>query len=526
LRARTLLLTIGGVLAVAATAMAFALLVAIIYSGEDTFALAVSTVATAGSGIALWMLGKRWPDQRQPPSRVAFLVVTVGWMAMATAGAVPFYLYARLPRPIFSKSAQTGPHTGGIPITQCKPGEKKIGQEFCSFTNCFFESMSGFTTTGASIVSRGLWESPEKRSGLPHGILMWRAIIQWLGGMGIVLLALAIFPFLGIAGFSLYRAEVPGPTKEKLTPRLARTAMLLWAVYAGLTLAQIVLMWPVTGLYQAITHSFTTMATGGFSTLALSVGGFHNAYIEWIIIIFMFLAGANFALHAWALIRGKFSVYLHDSEFIAYGLATLVATSIVAYLISPAVSYPFRQSMFQIVSLVTTTGYASADFELWGNIAGANMVPFWIVLVMFMGGCAGSTGGGPKVMRWIIITKQVFRELFLYIHPKAVHPIHYCNHPVPNKVLQQISSFLIIYTFLFVLGTAIVAAGGYDLMTATTASISSLGNIGPGLGRVGPMDNYEHFPAFVKWSLSFLMIFGRLEVVTVFVILTPEYWRS
>ncbi|MBU1239711.1 hypothetical protein KKF84_04345, partial [Myxococcota bacterium] len=389
--ARTLLLSVGGVMGVASGGMLFALLTALFYGEEDLFALILATLTVAILGAVLWILGKRWPDKRQAPPKAAFMVVTVGWLVMSVVGALPYYYYARLPRPLFAAAGDQGTKTGGMVLTSCSAGEKKLGQEFCSFSNCLFESVSGFTTTGASIVSRGLWSSPGARGGLPHGILMWRAMSQWLGGMGIVLLAIALFPFLGIGGYSLYRAEVPGPTKEKLTPRLTRTAAILWMVYGGLTLLQIVLLAPVTGVYQAITHAFATMATGGFSPLGLSVGGFHSAYVEWVIIIFMFLAGANFALHAYVLLKGQFRVYAQNGEFMTYLLITLGVAVIVAFAIRFGTTSPFRDSLFQIVSLMTTTGFASVDFEAWPSIGGlARMAPFWVVLVMFIGGCAGS----------------------------------------------------------------------------------------------------------------------------------------
>ena len=350
IRARTLLLTVGGVLGVAAGGMLLALVTALMYGGEDIYALLVATVVTSLGGALSWTLGSKWRKKKRAPAKAAFLVVSVGWLVMSGVGAMPYWLYAHLPRPFNSARAQKGPHTGGLPITRCVSGERAIGYEFCSLTNCLFESVSGFTTTGASIVTVGLWERPGSHSGLPRGILMWRAVTQWLGGMGIVLLALALFPFLGIGGYSLYRAEVPGPTKEKLTPRLTSTAAILWAVYGALTLLQIVLLWPVTGLYQAITHAFTTMATGGFSTLGASVAGFKSPYVEWVIITFMFLAGANFALHAWAIIKGRFSIYMKNSEFVAYTMFTLIVASVIAYVIQHISISPFRDSLFQTVS--------------------------------------------------------------------------------------------------------------------------------------------------------------------------------
>ncbi len=496
---------------------------ALYYGEEDLFAHLAASLLTTALGALLHILSKSRSSERLHHKQ-AFAIVALGWFAAGFAGGVPYYFYAHLPRPFFADAP------GALPVPQCPRNDANPASDFCSYVDCVFESTSGFTTTGATIVVSGLWKTPEKREGLPHGILFWRALTHWLGGMGIVLLGLAVFPLLGVGGMDLYRAEVPGPTSDKLTPRVTETAKLLWGLYAALTLAEVVLLLPRMDLFQATTHAFATMATGGFSTLGESVGGFHDPYVEYVVTLFMFLAGANFALHYLAFVRLRFSVFVKNSEFVTYTLIILASSIIAAISLTGYSGWDaeeaFRKAVFQVTSIVTTTGFVSTDFEKWlAPASTVSLAGFILLVVMFIGGSAGSTGGGPKVSRYILMAKAAWRELLLLIHPKAALSVRYEGRPVRESIIRATVGFFFLYFLAFAVGSMVVAAYGYDQITSITTSIATLGNIGPGYGNVGAMDNYSHFPAVVKSILIVLMIMGRLEVYTVLVLLVPEFWR-
>ncbi len=428
-----------------------------------------------------------YPFLRNTPKNLGkkegYIVVTLVWILFSFFGSFPFYL------------------SGAIP----------------SFTDAFFETASGFTTTGASVLN--------DIEALSHGLLFWRSITQWLGGMGIIVMAVAILPLLGIGGMQLFTAEVPGPTPDKIHPRVKETAKRLWGIYIMLTAIETVLLM-IGGMsfFDAINHSFTTMATGGYSTKQASVAYFESPFIEYVISVFMFLAGMNFTLAFFA-IKLKFEKLIHNEEFKWYTsivlITTLVLTALIWFGQEISLEKAFRDSLFQVISIVTTTGYATYDYLQWSPI-----VIVIIFMLMFIGGSAGSTGGGPKVMRILLLLKNSHYEFKRMIHPKAVIPIRIDKRAVSPKIVAHVQAFIVVYFLIFVFGTFVMSAMNLNLETAMGAVIACLGNIGPGLGEVGPASNFAEIPDFGKWFLSFAMIVGRLELFTVLVLFTPFFWKK
>lgn len=418
-------------------------------------------------------------------TREGFAAVALSWFAMALIGTLPYLV------------------TGAID----------------GMTDAFFETAAGFTTTGSSVVV--------DPAALNHGILWWRAITQWMGGMGIIVLSIAILPLLGTGGLQLARAESPGPTPDRLTPRFRETAKRLWLVYFGLTTAEAaVLSLTDMSVFDAITHSFTTMSTGGFGTKAASLAAFDN-FAQWVVIIFMILAGASFALHYKALRFRDPLAYLRNAEFRLYGgILLAAATFIVVGTWSGAVGDTIREGVFTSVSLVTTTGYATADFGQW-----ASALQVLVVGLMFVGGMAGSTGGSVKVYRLGVLYQGSKADLRRLIHPRGVFVTRLGKDPVPDPIAESIQSFFLLYMFVFMTATLAftvfesIAGANLDLVTSASAVASALGNIGPGLAEVGPTSNYAALPAAGKWLLSFVMILGRLELFPVLLLFTRELWR-
>ena len=380
--------------------------------------------------------------------------------------------------------------------------------------DALFESMSGFTTTGATILVD--FEQ------LGRGMLFWRSMSQWLGGMGVITLFVAVLPRLAFGVRQLFFTEAPGPTGEKLTPHIRQTAAYLWQVYAGLTLAELVAL-SVAGmpLYDAVCHSMTTLAAGGFSPNPESIMGYQNAAVEWIICVFMFLAGANFALQYRALL-GRPGALLRDDEFKAY--ATIIgfaASGLAVFLWMQGGDASFRTALFQTLSVVTTTGYASVDFELWTDQA-----KVILLALMFIGGCAGSAAGGPKVLRHVLVGRYTLTELRRTLHPRGVLPVKLGGKVVSEEIMRAVLVFFLFYILMFAVCAALVISFGADIVTGLTATIATLGNIGPGLGQVGPMANYGHLHPVSKVVLTAAMWIGRLEVLTVLALLRWEVWRS
>ncbi|MFH0764982.1 MAG: potassium transporter TrkG, partial [Calditrichota bacterium] len=464
--------------------MALSIMVALAYEDGDALYLVTSALITAAGGGILFYVGRR---RRDISLRDGFAVVTIGWLMMAFFGALPFYLSGAMP----------------------------------DFADAFFESMSGFTTTGASILGP---HNPIES--LPHGILFWRSLTHWIGGMGIILLSLAILPLLGVGGMQLYRAEVPGPTKDKLTPRIRDTAEILWGVYVLFSLLETALLWwGGMNLFDAACHTFGTMATGGFSTRSDSVGAYQNPILEYIIIIFMFIAGTNFTLHYY-LFKGRVAQYWTSREFRLY-LAVAVGFTAVIFVILlfhnqvSGWEQGFRQALFHVVSILTTTGYGAADWEVWGGL-----VQVLMVTLMLFGGMAGSTGGGIKVVRAQIMFRQISLELRRLIHPQAILPLRIGERLVDDGIVRNVLSFILVYLLILLIATAALSSSGMDLVTSFGASLACLSNIGPGLGEVGATDHYGWMPAGSKWLLSFIMMLGRLEVFTVLILFSHNFWRK
>ncbi len=414
--------------------------------------------------------------------REGFAIVSFGWMAFGLFGALPYIISGQIPTAV----------------------------------DALFESVSGFTTTGATIL-------PEI-SRLTPSMLFWRSLTQWLGGMGIIVLTLAILPMLGVGGMQLFRAEVPGPTQDRLTPRIQDTAKLLWEVYFALTAALVILLavgemnW-----FEALCHGLTTMATGGFSTSDQSVGGWQSPWTHWVITLFMFLAGTNFSLH-YLLFRGKFRSLTRSEEFRVYVGINLTAIVVITACLLPDYDSPllaFQHTAFQVVSISTSTGFGTADYEQWPLFVQAV-----IMGLMLVGGMAGSTGGGMKVARVLLLVKHAGHQVFRLIHPRGIRILKLSGKAVNNDVIQSILGFGALYFFTAFLATAVMAADGTDLLTGASAAISALSNIGPGLGSVGPTENYAHLGTVTKLVLAWCMVLGRLELFTVLVLFFPSFWRK
>jgi trk system potassium uptake protein TrkH len=377
--------------------------------------------------------------------------------------------------------------------------------------------MSGFTTTGASILSN--------IELLPHGLLFWRSFTHWLGGMGIILLSLAILPVLGVGGMQLYKAEVPGPEHDKLKPRIKDTAKILWEVYLLITVIEIILLYLAgMDLFDSMCHTFGTMATGGFSTKNTSIGYYNNAWVDYIIIIFMIIAGINFSLHYKAL-RGNISIYGRDPEtkFFLYLISagSLVIIGNLYFSYDYSLSDGIQKGLFQTVSIITTTGYGTADYEQWGPSPQVILFIF-----MFLGGCAGSTGGGMKIMRSLVLLKFAINEVKRLIHPNAVLTIRIGQRTIPREIVGNIAGFFLIYIGIFIVGVICMSLLGLDVISSFGAVAACIGNIGPGLGSVGPTDNYAQIHQLGKWILSILMLIGRLEIYPVIIFLTPTFWKE
>ena len=382
--------------------------------------------------------------------------------------------------------------------------------------DALFESMSGLTTTGATVF--------RDFSVYGYAIFFWRSLTNWLGGMGVIALFVAILPRLAIGGREMFFAEASGPDDEKVAPQIRRTAALLWRLYAVLTVLQIIAL-VVVGmpLFDSICNTFGTIAAAGFSPNPLSIAGYQNPAAEWVIIVFMFLAGANFALQYRALITRNVKVFADDEELRAYASVVLIATALVAVAIwgSMGSGATIRTALFQVLSIITTTGFASVDFQLWNDQAKAILLG-----LMFVGGCAGSAGGGPKVVRHLLLARFTLQELRRTLHPRAILPVKFNGRVVPPAILQGVIVFFLFYMLTFAVCSAIVILLGADIVTGISATAATLGNVGPGFNQVGPMANFADLHPISRFVLTLAMWIGRLEVITVLVILRPEAWRS
>jgi trk system potassium uptake protein TrkH len=462
--------------------MLLPLVVSLAYKDGSTGALFYAMLITSGFGLLLFMAARRHSDTPLN-HRDGVAIVTLGWLAAGLVGAMPFLL------------------SGSI----------------VHFTDAYFESISGFTTTGASVLS--------DIENLPQGVLMWRSITQWFGGMGIIVLSIAILPFLGVGGMQLYKAEIPSPVVDKLKPRISDTAKTLWSLYIAITALEILLLlaggMPV---FEAVCHTFCTMPTGGFSPKNASIGHYNSPYFDGVIILFMLLAGINFSLH-YKLSRGDLRIFARDPEcrffLFLVGIFVVVVTLNIHGTVYDSLGKAFRYAFFQVSSIITTTGFVTADYDKWPPFS-QNL----LLLCMFLGAMAGSTGGGMKTMRIMLLAKHAYQEIFRIIHPHAIRTVKLGGKAVPPDILSSIWGFFILYLGLFVVAALIMASLGLDLISAFASVAACIFNVGPGLGLVGPMSNYLTLPLTGKWVLIFCMLLGRLEIYTVIVLLIPEYWRK
>ncbi len=474
--------------------MLVAALVSLVYQDGVTIELILSGLTTLVFGL-FGMLHHR-NHNKEMNKREGYIVVAFGWIVMSLSGAVPYLATSSIP----------------------------------NFTDAFFETMSGFTTTGASILN--------DIEALPKGVLFWRSLTHWIGGMGIIVLAVAILPLLGIGGMQLFAAEAPGPSADKLHPRITDTAKRLWLIYFGYTVAETLLL-SVAGMsfFDAINHSMSTLSTGGFSTKNASIAYWnHKPIIQYIIIVFMFLAGTNFVLSYFAF-KGKVKKIIHDEEFKLYFKFIAIFTIIAAILIyfrsdvsASSIAHPqvlgkgesaFRHALFQVLAIITTTGFVSADYTLW--------TPFLVVLffgLMFLGGSAGSTSGGVKVVRHLLLIKNGFLEFKRTLHPNAILPVRYNKKAISGDIVFNILGFFILYMIAFIVGALGFSMMQLDFESSIGIAASTLGNVGPALGDFGPVNNYSALPAIGKWWSAFLMLIGRLELFTVLILFTPFFWRN
>jgi trk system potassium uptake protein TrkH len=462
--------------------MVFPLLFGLYFQDGSVAPLLKSMVITVGSGLGLHVVF-RGTKSEMMSHREGMGVVALGWTAAGLFGALPYYL-------------------GGV---------------FPGFSDAFFESVSGFTTTGASALTQ--------IEMVPRGLLFWRSLTHWLGGMGIIVLSLAILPLLGIGGMQLYKAEVPGPVPDKLKPRIRDTAVVLWKVYVLFSAAEtLLLMLGGMDLFEALCHTFGTMATGGFSTRNASIGSYHSPYIDTVVIMFMLFAGINFSLH-YQCLKGDPLAFWRNSEFRFFigivAVFCLTVTFNVYHTVYETISEALQFGVFQVMSIITTTGYATADFEAWPPLS-QNILLF----CMFLGASAGSTGGGMKCLRIMLLLKHSYKQLFSLIHPHAVTQVKLGGRPVSDEVLHSIWGYFMLYLGLFVLCSFLLASMGVDVVTSFAAVAATIGNIGPGLGLVGPTDNYAHIPVLGKWLLILCMLLGRLEIYTIIILFVPEFWRK
>ncbi|HID36563.1 MAG TPA: potassium transporter [Ghiorsea sp.] len=443
----------------------------------DDFVLASLLVAMLGVLMMAWA----GSAPKQLSHKDGFLIVALAWVVLSLLGSAPFLT------------------TGVAP----------------SVIDALFESTSGLTTTGATILT-GL-------DHLPRSILFWRSMQEWLGGMGIIVLAVAVMPLLGVGGMQLFRAETPGPVKDKLTSRVTETAKVLWFIYLGITVVTGISLWLAgMGLFDAVNHAMTTVAIGGFSTHDASIGYYDSMWIRGLIVLFMILAGINFTLHFVALRKGfSITTYLRDEEFITYIKWLFFLIFVVGLVTLLSGNGTWDEVIFNTVAVATTTGFAVSDYGLWPQ--GAMML---LLMAMFVGACAGSTGGGMKVVRVLLLFRQGMREVRRLIHPHAVIHVKIGKQGVEGSVVQALWGFFVLYMVCFAVIAVLVAMTGVDMMTAISAAAAAITNTGPGFGAVGPASTYAGLPDMAKIVLMFGMILGRLEIFTFFVLLIPEFWRK
>lgn len=477
--------TMGALLLIEAVFMTMALFVSLWYGEADSGVFLLSTIITLLAGVIGLLVGRR--AESRMGEREGYVIVAMVWVVFSAFGLLPYYLSGQVP----------------------------------SLTDAWFESMSGFTTTGATII-------PDLEV-ITHGLLFWRSLTQWIGGMGIIVLSIAILPIFGLNGMQLYAAEVSGLTYEKVSPRIADTAKMMWSIYVLLTVTEVVALW-LCGMdvFDAVCHSFSTIATGGFSTHNNSLEYYDSAAIHYTVTFFMFISGINFVMLIY-LLRGKTRYFFKDEELRWYSVAVAmfaVLLTVGLYVARPGWSgvemeRAFRDSIFTVISSMTSTGYTISDYMYWPVVA-------WVVIffLMLTGACAGSTAGGIKWVRLAIIMKNGVAEFQRRIHPNAIIPVKLNEKAVPQQTINNIMAFLIFYVFIIVVTVVIFCATGVDFDEAIGSAVSAIGNVGISIGQFGPAGTYAEFPVVAKWVMSFVMLIGRLEIFTVLLLFTKALWRK
>lgn len=457
-------------------------LLAVYYRESDVSAFLTSAAITAGAGILASLFGKN--AEKKISRRDGYVVVTFAWVFFSLFGMLPFYISGYIPR----------------------------------ITDAFFETMSGFTTTGASIL--------DNIESLPHGLLFWRSMTQWIGGLGIVFFTIAVLPVFGVGGVQLFAAEATGPTHDKVHPRIGVTAKWIWSIYLGLTITEIfLLLFGGMNLFDSVCHSLTTTATGGYSTKQNSIAAFNSPYIEYVITLFMFLAGINFTLLYLLFLKGNFKRLFNDTEFHWYvgtvAFFTIFTTTTLIWTSPMGMEESFRKAIFQVVSLQTTTGFISADYMTWVPV-------LWtlVCIIMLFGACAGSTTGGMKCIRIAIMNRVAKNELKHIIHPNAILPVRINRQVISPTTQSTILAFTFLYIAIILIGWIVLLLFGVGFEEAFSVVISSLGNVGPGIGKCGPAYSWSGLSDAAKWTSAILMLVGRLELFTVLLLFTPGFWKK
>lgn len=471
---------LGNILIYEAVLLLFPLLVSVFYSESSYLAFVITIILMVITGIILNNIPS---SSNLIKTREGFAIVSLGWITASVFGCLPFIISGAIPSPV----------------------------------DAFFETVSGLTTTGASILT--------DIESLPKGILFWRSLTHWIGGMGILVFTVALLPAVGAGGFQIFKAESPGPISDKITPKIKDTAKILYITYIIITVIEtILLLFGGLSLYDALVHTFGTVGTGGFSSYNTSIAAFNSTYIYIVISVFMLLSGVNFSLY-YELVKGRFKKVFKDQELRFYLLIVFVSILLISINIYGSVyssiGSSIKQSVFQVISITTTTGYATADFNVWPTFS--KLILFFL---MFTGGCAGSTGGSVKQIRLLLIIKLLKREFQKIFHPRAMIPLKIDGTSIPSNVISNVASFFTLYLGLFVFGTIFVALEDVSIVTAASSVAATLGNIGPGFELVGATGNYQFFTAPTKFLLSFLMLAGRLELFTIITLLSPSFWRS
>jgi trk system potassium uptake protein TrkH len=477
---RMIFKSLGIVIGIEALCMVPSLIVSLIYGQEDARAFVYSILATAAVGVLLYLVRVKTNNFY---SRDGFAVVALAWTLLSLFGSLPFLFSGSIPSPV----------------------------------DAFFETASGFTTTGSTILT--------DIELMPKGLLFWRSFTHWIGGMGVLILTLAVLPSVGASSFHIMKAEATGPSTEKLVPKLSQTAKILYAIYTVMTTVQVILLLIAKmPLYDALIHAFGSAGTGGFSSRNLSVGAYGNVAAEIIITVFCFLFGVNFTLY-FQIMKGNLRNFFKDEEFRFYAGTVIAATILIAIQLSStgifAIGESFRHSSFQVVTLITTTGYSSTDFNLWPSFS-----KLILIIIMFFGASAGSTAGGMKCIRIVLLLKVARREVAKIIHPRAIHTVKWGGRVVDEQTLSETMAFFFIYLAIFAVSFVIVSLDGKDLTSTVTAVVATISNVGPGLEVVGPMGNFSSFSGLSKVVFSFCMIAGRLELIPMLILFSPQAWRK